>query len=74
MGLLGAALKMPTGTVAFYNEAKGFGFITPDAGGDDLLVIKKNLAAIRKLKEGQRVDFIIEEGPEGVQAVEVITI
>lgn len=65
---------MPTGTVAFYNEEKGFGFITPDAGGDDLIVKRRHLAAIKRLKEGQRVDFIVEEGPEGVQAVEVITI
>ena len=53
---------MPTGTVKFYNGAKGYGFILPDDGGDDVFVHVSALerAGIRGLAKGQKVSFDIE--------------
>jgi CspA family cold shock protein len=50
---------METGTVKFYNEQKGFGFITPDAGGKDVFVHATALerAGMRSLSEGQKVQY-----------------
>ncbi len=61
---------MATGTVKWFNDAKGFGFITPESGGEDLFA---HFSAIqgqgfKTLKEGQRVDFDITTGPKGKQA------
>lgn len=61
---------MATGTVKWFNDAKGFGFITPEAGGDDLFA---HFSAIqgqgfKTLKEGQRVTFEVTTGPKGKQA------
>jgi CspA family cold shock protein len=61
---------MATGTVKWFNDAKGFGFITPEGGGKDLFV---HFSAIqgqgfKTLKEGQRVSFDITSGPKGQQA------
>ncbi len=61
---------MATGTVKWFNDAKGFGFITPDEGGDDLFAhfsaIQGN--GFKTLKEGQRVSFEITTGQKGKQA------
>jgi len=61
---------MATGTVKWFNDAKGFGFITPDEGGEDLFAhfsaIQMN--GFRSLKEGQRVQFDVVQGPKGKQA------
>ena len=61
---------MKNGTVKFFNETKGFGFITPDEGGEDLFAhfsaIQMN--GFRTLKEGQRVQFDVVKGPKGKQA------
>ena len=61
---------MATGTVKWFNESKGFGFITPEDGGKDLFA---HFSAIQNqgfktLAEGQRVSFEVTEGPKGKQA------
>ena len=65
---------MATGTVKWFNDAKGFGFITPDAGGEDLFA---HVSAIqgngfKTLKEGQKVSFDVTTGPKGKQAGNII--
>ena len=61
---------MSTGTVKWFNDAKGYGFITPDEGGEDLFAhfsaIQMN--GFKTLKEGQKVSFEIVQGPKGKQA------
>ena len=61
---------MSTGTVKGFNDAKGYGFITPDEGGEDLFAhfsaIQMN--GFKTLKEGQKVSFEIVQGPKGKQA------
>ena len=61
---------MATGTVKWFNDAKGFGFITPDYGGEDLFAhfsaIKMD--GFKTLKQGQRVTFDLKEGEKGKQA------
>ena len=61
---------MATGTVKWFNDSKGFGFITPDDGGDDLFAHFSAIveAGYKSLKEGQRVSFEVTEGPKGKQA------
>jgi cold shock protein len=61
---------MSTGTVKWFNDAKGYGFITPDDGGEDLFAhfsaIQMN--GFKTLKEGQKVNFEVVQGPKGKQA------
>ena len=61
---------MATGTVKWFNDAKGYGFITPDDGGEDLFAhfsaIKMD--GLKTLKQGQRVTFDLKEGKKGKQA------
>lgn len=61
---------MATGTVKWFNDSKGFGFITPDNGGDDVFAhfSQINAKGFRTLAENQRVSFDIVEGPKGKQA------
>lgn len=61
---------MATGTVKWFNDAKGFGFITPDQGGDDLFAHFSAISAsgFKSLQEGQKVSFDVTEGPKGKQA------
>ncbi|KAA8698971.1 cold-shock protein [Pseudomonas proteolytica] len=64
---------MATGTVKLFDELKGFGFITPDGGGEHLFVHFSGIASsgYRALAEGQKVEFNVIEGPKGKQAVDV---
>jgi len=64
---------MSTGTVKWFNESKGFGFITPSDGGKDVFVHFSAVqgSGFRTLKEGQTVEFEIENGPKGPQASQV---
>ena len=59
-----------TGTVKWFNEGKGFGFITPDAGGKDFFAHFKEIqsAGFKTLAENQRVEFEITAGQKGPQA------
>lgn len=61
---------MATGIVKWFNDAKGFGFITPNQGGEDLFAHFSEIssAGFRSLKEGQRVEFEVKQGPKGRQA------
>jgi len=65
--------KRETGTVKFYNKAKGFGFIEPDYG-KDIFVHESALLEARWLKEGQRVEFQVVQGEKGLQAEDVIVL
>ncbi|HAI96302.1 MAG: cold-shock protein [Cycloclasticus sp.] len=64
---------MVTGTVKWFNESKGFGFITPEDGSKDVFVHFSAIASegFRTLNEGQQVSFDVENGPKGPQAVNV---
>ena len=67
---------MPEGTVKWFNDDKGFGFITPDDGGQDLFVHHSGIVAegYRSLPEGSRVSYESEAGPKGPKAVNVQTL
>jgi cold shock protein len=64
---------MQTGTVKWFNESKGFGFIAPEDGGKDVFVHFSGISGdgFKTLAEGQRVQFETKEGPKGLQAVDV---
>ena len=64
---------MTTGTVKWFNERKGFGFITPEDGSKDVFVHHSSIAGsgFKTLAEGQRVTFGVEQGPKGPSATDV---
>lgn len=64
---------MAQGTVKWFNDAKGFGFITPDDGGKDLFAHFSEIkaAGFKSLQEGQKVEFVVKQGPKGPQASEI---
>jgi CspA family cold shock protein len=61
---------MATGIVKWFNNAKGYGFVTPDDGEQDVFVHFSaiTMEGYRTLKEGQRVEFEVEQGPKGLHA------
>ncbi len=65
---------MSAGTVKWFNEKKGFGFISPDDGGDDLFVHHSEIkgTGYTNLEEGQKVEFEVGEGKKGPCATNVI--
>jgi len=64
---------MATGTVKWFNDAKGFGFVTPEDGGKDVFAHFSAIqgGGFKTLKEGQRVSFDVTSGPKGLQAANV---
>ncbi len=64
---------MATGIVKWFNESKGFGFISPDEGGEDLFAHFSAIQSkgFKTLAEGQRVSFDVTNGPKGKQASDV---
>ena len=65
--------KVANGKVKWFNDRKGFGFITPDDGGEDLFVHHSNITAdgYRSLSDGQAVEYDVGEGRKGPQAENV---
>jgi CspA family cold shock protein len=61
---------MATGTVKWFNDSKGFGFVTPEGGGEDLFAHFSAIqgTGFKTLKEGQKVTFDVVKGPKGLQA------
>lgn len=67
---------MATGSVKWFNESKGFGFISQDDGGKDVFVHFSAIqgSGFKTLAEGQKVTFDIQEGPKGPQAANVVPV
>ncbi len=65
---------MATGTVKWFNESKGYGFISPEDGKDDIFVHYSGIKGdgFKTLVEGQKVSFEVEEGPKGLNATNVM--
>ncbi|MCP3065151.1 cold-shock protein [Myxococcus sp. K38C18041901] len=64
---------MATGTVKWFNDSKGFGFIAQDDGGADVFCHHTAIIADghRSLRDGQKVEFVVKQGPKGLQAENV---
>ena len=66
-------MAVQTGTVKWFNESKGYGFIAQDAGGDDLFAHFRDIqgTGFKTLQENQRVEFEVKQGPKGLQAANI---
>jgi cold shock protein len=64
---------MPSGTVKWFNDAKGFGFVQPDGGGADAFAHFSaiQMEGFKTLKEGARVEFELTDGPKGLMAIHI---
>ncbi|MFD2189245.1 MULTISPECIES: cold-shock protein [Halomonadaceae] len=64
---------MATGTVKWFNDTKGYGFISPDDGGDDLFAHFSEIQAdgFKTLQDGQKVTFEVTQGKKGLQAANI---
>ncbi|MBA2780677.1 cold-shock protein [Billgrantia kenyensis] len=64
---------MATGTVKWFNDSKGYGFISPTDGGDDLFAHFSEIQAdgFKTLQEGQNVEFEVTQGKKGLQASQI---
>jgi CspA family cold shock protein len=71
--LAGTYMSTQTGTVKWFNDAKGFGFITPEQGGEDLFAHFSEIqgSGFKSLAENQRVEFEVKSGPKGLQAANI---
>jgi cold shock protein len=69
----GKSQRMATGIVKWFNDAKGYGFITQDNGGEDVFCHHTaiQMDGFRSLAEGQKVEFEVVKGPKGLQAANV---
>jgi CspA family cold shock protein len=73
LSIPGGERFMPTGTVKWFSDEKGFGFITPDEGSRDLFVHHSSIQqdGYRSLAEGSKVSYEEEAGPKGPKAINV---
>ncbi len=64
---------MATGVVKWFNNAKGFGFVSPDEGGEDIFAHFSaiDMEGYKSLKQGQKVEFDVTEGPKGLFASKI---
>ena len=71
---LGDDMSNSTGKVKWFNESKGFGFISQDNGGDDVFVHFRAITGdgFKTLAEGQAVSYTVTKGPKGLQAENVV--
>jgi CspA family cold shock protein len=67
---------MATGTVKWFNDAKGYGFIAPEDGSKDVFVHFSNIAGdgFKSLSEGAKVEFEVREGEKGPEALNVVQV
>ncbi len=72
----GGLRNMPQGTVKWFNDEKGYGFISPDEGGEDVFVHHSGIAGngFKSLEEGAKVSYEATQGRKGMQADNVSTV
>jgi CspA family cold shock protein len=75
-GKKGGLQEMPQGTVKWFNADRGYGFIEPDDGGDDVFVHHSGIAGsgFKSLEEGTKVSYEVSQGQRGPQAAKVIPV
>ena len=69
-------ISLASGTVKWFNETKGYGFIAPDDGGKDIFVHYSNVegSGFKTLNEGSKVEFEVREGTKGPEATNVVQV